>query len=92
MGGLDPNVSEEDLRQTFSQYGEISSVKIPVGKQCGFVQFAQRYEPPHTTYFPHFRSPNPSLSGVVDSVTIMTSDKLFFSLLPERTRKTHCKD
>ncbi|XP_062193927.1 polyadenylate-binding protein RBP47-like [Phragmites australis] len=42
VGGLDPNVSEEDLRQTFSQYGEISSVKIPVGKQCGFVQFAQR--------------------------------------------------
>ncbi|ONM55527.1 Polyadenylate-binding protein RBP47B [Zea mays] len=33
VGGLDPNVSEEDLRQTFSQYGEISSVKIPIGKQ-----------------------------------------------------------
>jgi hypothetical protein len=63
VGGLDPNVSEEDLRQTFSQYGEISSVKIPVGKQCGFVQFAQRYEPP---YFPHFSSPIPSMSGVVD--------------------------
>jgi RNA recognition motif-containing protein len=43
VGGLDPNVSEDDLRQTFSQYGEISSVKIPVGKQCGFVQFLQRY-------------------------------------------------
>lgn len=42
VGGLDPNVSEDDLRQTFSQYGEISSVKIPVGKQCGFVQFVQR--------------------------------------------------
>ncbi|XP_006660711.2 polyadenylate-binding protein RBP47-like [Oryza brachyantha] len=42
VGGLDPNVSEDDLRQTFSQYGEISSVKIPVGKQCGFVQFIQR--------------------------------------------------
>ncbi|XP_062199631.1 polyadenylate-binding protein RBP47-like [Phragmites australis] len=42
VGGLDPNVNEEVLRQTFSQYGEISSVKIPVGKQCGFVQFAQR--------------------------------------------------
>uniref|UniRef100_A0ACD5XM67 Uncharacterized protein n=1 Tax=Avena sativa TaxID=4498 RepID=A0ACD5XM67_AVESA len=42
VGGLDPNVSEDDLRQTFSQYGEISSVKIPVGKQCGFVQFLQR--------------------------------------------------
>lgn len=43
VGGLDPNVSEDDLRQTFSQYGEIASVKIPVGKQCGFVQFVVRY-------------------------------------------------
>ncbi|WJX15867.1 Polyadenylate-binding protein rbp47c' [Trifolium repens] len=42
VGGLDPNVSDEDLRQTFSQYGEIASVKIPVGKGCGFVQFANR--------------------------------------------------
>ena len=42
VGGLDPNVSEDDLKQTFSQYGEIASVKIPVGKQCGFVQFVQR--------------------------------------------------
>ncbi|CAA6664983.1 unnamed protein product [Spirodela intermedia] len=42
VGGLDPNASEEDLRQAFSQYGEISSIKIPVGKQCGFVQFVYR--------------------------------------------------
>ncbi|WVY91575.1 hypothetical protein V8G54_037089 [Vigna mungo] len=42
VGGLDPNVSDEDLRQPFSQYGEIVSVKIPVGKGCGFVQFANR--------------------------------------------------
>ncbi|TYI28046.1 hypothetical protein ES332_A05G217300v1 [Gossypium tomentosum] len=42
VGGLDPNVTEEDLRQPFSQYGEIVSVKIPVGKGCGFVQFAGR--------------------------------------------------
>ncbi|KDO35912.1 hypothetical protein CISIN_1g029152mg [Citrus sinensis] len=40
VGGLDPNVTDEDLRQPFSQYGEIASVKIPVGKGCGFVQFA----------------------------------------------------
>ncbi|KAJ1436805.1 RNA-binding domain superfamily, partial [Sesbania bispinosa] len=40
VGGLDPNVTDEDLRQPFSQYGEIVSVKIPVGKGCGFVQFA----------------------------------------------------
>ncbi|KAH6755699.1 RNA-binding protein 47C [Perilla frutescens var. hirtella] len=42
VGGLDPNVTDEDLRQPFSQYGEIVSVKIPVGKGCGFVQFASR--------------------------------------------------
>ncbi|CAA6658872.1 unnamed protein product [Spirodela intermedia] len=42
VGGLDPNVSEDDLRQSFSECGDIASVKIPVGKQCGFVQFVQR--------------------------------------------------
>lgn len=42
VGGLDSNVTDEDLKQTFSQYGEIASVKIPVGKGCGFVQFANR--------------------------------------------------
>ncbi|KAF5176665.1 Polyadenylate-binding protein rbp47 [Thalictrum thalictroides] len=42
VGGLDPSVTDEDLRQSFSQYGEIVSVKIPVGKGCGFVQFANR--------------------------------------------------
>ncbi|KAJ0604163.1 putative RNA recognition motif domain, nucleotide-binding alpha-beta plait domain superfamily [Helianthus annuus] len=42
VGGLDPTVSDEDLKQPFSQYGEIVSVKIPIGKGCGFVQFANR--------------------------------------------------
>ncbi|XP_023921692.1 polyadenylate-binding protein RBP47 [Quercus suber] len=42
VGGLDPNVSDEDLKQPFSQYGDIVSVKIPTGKGCGFVQFANR--------------------------------------------------
>ncbi|KAK4745690.1 hypothetical protein SAY87_012002 [Trapa incisa] len=42
VGGLDPNVTDEDLQQPFSQYGEIVSVKIPTGKGCGFVQFANR--------------------------------------------------
>ncbi|CAN1323743.1 Polyadenylate-binding protein RBP47C [Linum perenne] len=42
VGGLDPNVTDEDLKQAFSQHGEIVSVKIPVGKGCGFVQFANR--------------------------------------------------
>ncbi|XP_042501037.1 polyadenylate-binding protein RBP47-like isoform X2 [Macadamia integrifolia] len=42
VGGLDSSVTDEDLRQAFSQYGELASVKIPVGKGCGFVQFANR--------------------------------------------------
>ncbi|CAN0922240.1 Polyadenylate-binding protein RBP47C [Linum grandiflorum] len=42
VGGLDLNVTDDDLKQTFSNHGEIVSVKIPVGKGCGFVQFADR--------------------------------------------------
>ncbi|WJZ95899.1 hypothetical protein VitviT2T_014635 [Vitis vinifera] len=42
VGGLDSSVSDDHLRQVFSQYGELVHVKIPVGKRCGFVQFADR--------------------------------------------------
>lgn len=42
VGGLDPSVSDDQLRQVFSPYGELVHVKIPVGKGCGFVQFATR--------------------------------------------------
>lgn len=42
VGGLDSTVSEDELRQSFSQYGDIASVKIPAGKQCGFVQFLHK--------------------------------------------------
>ena len=42
VGGLDPNVSDEQLRQVFSPYGELVHVKIPMGKGCGFVQFGSR--------------------------------------------------
>ncbi|GMY05987.1 polyadenylate-binding protein RBP47-like [Fagus crenata] len=42
VGGLDSDVTDEDLRQPFSQFGEIVSVKIPMKKGCGFVQFANR--------------------------------------------------
>ncbi|KAG6514823.1 hypothetical protein ZIOFF_025196 [Zingiber officinale] len=42
VGGLDPNVTDDHLRHTFGQYGEIVYVKIPAGKRCGFVQFANR--------------------------------------------------
>ncbi|TYH23410.1 hypothetical protein ES288_A03G011600v1 [Gossypium darwinii] len=42
VGGLDSDVSDDDLRQPFSQFGEIISVTIPPGKGCGFVLFANR--------------------------------------------------
>ncbi|EEF48891.1 nuclear acid binding protein, putative [Ricinus communis] len=42
VGNLDPNVTEEELRPIFLQFGEIVYVKIPVGRGCGFVQFATR--------------------------------------------------
>uniref|UniRef100_A0A804MA49 RRM domain-containing protein n=1 Tax=Zea mays TaxID=4577 RepID=A0A804MA49_MAIZE len=42
VGGLDPNVTEDTLKQVFSPYGEVVHVKIPVGKRCGFVQFVTR--------------------------------------------------
>ncbi|CAM0902598.1 unnamed protein product [Alopecurus aequalis] len=42
VGGLDPNVTEDALKQAFSPYGEVIHVKIPLGKRCGFVQYANR--------------------------------------------------
>ncbi|KAK4258747.1 hypothetical protein QN277_005161 [Acacia crassicarpa] len=42
VGGLDSDVRDDDLRQPFLQFGEVVSVKIPVGKGCGFVQFSDR--------------------------------------------------
>ncbi|GJT61994.1 putative reverse transcriptase domain-containing protein, partial [Tanacetum coccineum] len=42
VGGMDRNVTDEHLKQVFSQYGQLVHVKIPVGKRCGFVQFAER--------------------------------------------------
>lgn len=42
VGGLDSDISDEDLRQPFLKFGDVVSVKIPVGKGCGFVQFADR--------------------------------------------------
>lgn len=42
VGNLDPGVSDDLLRQVFGQFGNLVHVKIPVGKRCGFVQFADR--------------------------------------------------
>lgn len=42
VGNLDSNVNDELLTQVFGHYGQLLHVKIPVGKRCGFVQFADR--------------------------------------------------
>ncbi|CAK9170243.1 unnamed protein product, partial [Ilex paraguariensis] len=42
IGNLDPNVTEEELKHMFSQFGEIVYVKIPAARGCGFVQFVAR--------------------------------------------------
>ncbi|KAF9597387.1 hypothetical protein IFM89_017733 [Coptis chinensis] len=42
VGGLDPNVTEEELRQIFAQFGDLVYAKTIPGKGCGFVQFGTR--------------------------------------------------
>ncbi|RZC90495.1 hypothetical protein C5167_029627, partial [Papaver somniferum] len=42
VDGLDSNITEENLRQIFGQFGEVSDVKIHEGKHCGTVQFDNR--------------------------------------------------
>ncbi|XVE92284.1 hypothetical protein REPUB_Repub01dG0083600 [Reevesia pubescens] len=42
VGNLDPNVTEDELKQFFLPLGEIVYVKIPASKGCGFVQFATK--------------------------------------------------
>ncbi|KAI3857631.1 hypothetical protein MKW98_028895 [Papaver atlanticum] len=39
---VDSNITEEKLRQIFSQFGELSHVKMHEGKGCGIVQFDNR--------------------------------------------------
>ncbi|KAK8494852.1 hypothetical protein V6N12_055173 [Hibiscus sabdariffa] len=42
VGNLDPNVTDDNLRDVFGPYGQLVHVKIPQNKRCGFVQFADR--------------------------------------------------
>jgi RNA recognition motif-containing protein len=42
IDNLDPNVTEEELRQICIPLGDIIYVKIPVGKGCGYVQYVSR--------------------------------------------------
>lgn len=43
VGGLSGYVTEDELRSFFQGFGEITYVKIPPGKGCGFVQFVLRH-------------------------------------------------
>ncbi|KAK4685177.1 hypothetical protein P7C73_g4985, partial [Tremellales sp. Uapishka_1] len=42
VGGLSSLVGEETLKSFFQPFGEITYVKIPPGKGCGFVQFVHK--------------------------------------------------
>lgn len=42
IGGLNVPFSEKQMFDLFSKYGNISYVKIPTGKNCGFVQYFHR--------------------------------------------------
>lgn len=42
IGGLSSLVTEEELRLYFQPFGDITYVKIPIGKGCGFVQYVTR--------------------------------------------------
>ncbi|KAI8097149.1 uncharacterized protein BX664DRAFT_364187 [Halteromyces radiatus] len=42
VGGLSTPLSEDELRLYFAPYGEVTYVKIPPGKGCGFVQYVSR--------------------------------------------------
>ena len=42
VGGLPASINEETLKSFFQHFGEITYVKIPPNKGCGFVQFVRR--------------------------------------------------
>eukprot|EP01080_Neovahlkampfia_damariscottae_P011889 gene11889-5216_t len=43
VAGID-GVSETEIQEIFQQFGEVTYVKIPIGKKCAFVQYAYRDE------------------------------------------------
>ncbi|KAJ1032749.1 hypothetical protein NDA16_000770 [Ustilago loliicola] len=44
VGGLSSLISEQTLRRYFEHFGEITYVKIPPGKGCGFVQYVRKQD------------------------------------------------
>ncbi|CAL5394261.1 unnamed protein product [Camellia sinensis] len=43
VGGVNESVSDDQLKQVFSPYGQLVHVTILAVKRCGFVQFADRH-------------------------------------------------
>lgn len=44
IGGLTPKINEAQLQALFSPFGNILTVKIPQGKNCGFVKYENRID------------------------------------------------
>lgn len=44
IGGLTPKINEAQLQALFSPFGSIVTVKIPQGKNCGFVKYENRID------------------------------------------------
>ncbi|CCE63763.1 hypothetical protein TPHA_0F02820 [Tetrapisispora phaffii CBS 4417] len=44
IGGLSTSTNEYELQVLFEPFGNILSVKIPIGKNCGFVKFKRKIE------------------------------------------------
>lgn len=44
VGGIDQTVTEDQLKAHFSHVGEVVFVKIPPGRGCAFIQFANHYQ------------------------------------------------
>lgn len=44
IGGLTPKINEGQLQALFSPFGSIITVKIPQGKNCGFVKYENRID------------------------------------------------
>eukprot|EP01119_Soliformovum_irregulare_P001999 TRINITY_DN1204_c0_g1_i1.p1 TRINITY_DN1204_c0_g1~~TRINITY_DN1204_c0_g1_i1.p1 ORF type:complete len:645 (+),score=199.01 TRINITY_DN1204_c0_g1_i1:2284-4218(+) len=39
LGGIDGSITHEQIKTYFAPFGEITNVKIPIGKGCAFVEF-----------------------------------------------------
>lgn len=44
IGGLTPKINEAQLQALFAPFGNILTVKIPQGKNCGFVKYENRID------------------------------------------------